>query len=53
MEKLYKQELTVAQIMNKLIAKFRLKLNKVGETIRPFRNVLNQIFNGYTVEVTD
>ena len=26
-------------------------MNKVGETIRPFRNVLNQIFNGYTVEV--
>ena len=28
-------------------------MNKVGETIRPFRNVLNQIFNGYTVEVTN
>ena len=26
-----------------LIAKFRLKLKKVGETIRPFRYDLNQI----------
>ena len=36
-----------------LIAKFRLKLNKVLKTIRPFRNDLNQISNGYTVEVTN
>ena len=34
-----------------LIAKFRLKLKKVGETTRPFRNDLNQITYGYTVEV--
>ena len=45
------QELTVAQIMNSLFAKFRLKLNKVGKAARPFRYDLNQISNDYTVEV--
>ena len=34
-----------------LIAKFRLKLKKVGKTTRPFRNDLNQIPYSYTVEV--
>ena len=34
-----------------LIAKFRLKLNKVGKTTRPLRYDLNQIPNDYTVEV--
>ena len=34
-----------------LIAKFRLKLKKVGETTRPFRYDLNQIPYVYTVEV--
>ena len=34
-----------------LIAKFRLKLKKVGKTIRPFRYDLNQIPFDYTVEV--
>ena len=34
-----------------LIAKFRLKLEKVGKTMRPFRYDLNQIPNNYTVEV--
>ena len=34
-----------------LIAKFRLKLKKVGKTSRPFRYDLNQIPNDYTVEV--
>ena len=34
-----------------LIAKFRLKLNKVGKTTRPFRYDLNHIPNSYTVEV--
>ena len=34
-----------------LIAKFRLKLKKVGKTIRPFRYNLNQIPYDYTVEV--
>ena len=35
------------------IAKFRLKLKKVGKTTRPFRYDLNQIPYDYTVEVTD
>ena len=34
-----------------LIAKFRLKLKKVGKTTKPFRNELNQIPYDYTVEV--
>ena len=34
-----------------LIAKFRLKLKKVGKTARPFRYDLNQIPCDYTVEV--
>ena len=34
-----------------LIAKFRLKLMKVGKTTRPFRYDLNQIPYDYTVEV--
>ena len=34
-----------------LIAKFRLKLKKVGKTTRPFRYDLNQIPYYYTVEV--
>ena len=54
-EALYSQqkqdwELTVAQIMNFLIAKFRLKLKKAGKTTRPFRCDLNQIPYDYTVE---
>ena len=36
-----------------LIAKFRLKLKKVGKTTRPFRYDLNQIPYGYRVEVTN
>ena len=36
-----------------LIAKFRLKLKKVGETTRPFTYDLNQIPYDYTVEVTN
>ena len=47
------QELTVAQIMNSLIAKFRLKLKRVGKTTRPFRYDLNQIPYDYTVGVTN
>ena len=35
-----------------LIAKFRLKLKKVGKTTRPLRYDLNQIPYNYTVEVT-
>ena len=34
-----------------LIAKFRLKLKKVGKTTRPFRYDLNQILYDYTVEL--
>ena len=34
-----------------LIAKLRLKLKKVGKTIRPFRYDLNQIPYEYTLEV--
>ena len=56
MEKLYtvsknKMELTVAQIMNSLLPKFRLKLKKVGKTTRPFGYDLNHIPCDYTVEV--
>ena len=36
---------------HELIAKFRLKLKKVGEITRPFRYDLNQILYDYTVEV--
>ena len=35
------------------IARFRLKLKKVGKTIRPFRYDLNQIPYDYTVELTN
>ena len=35
------------------IAKFRLKLKKVGKTIRPLRHDLNQIPYDYTVDVTN
>ena len=53
-EALYSQqkqdwELTVAHEL--LIAKFRLKLKKVGKTTRPFIYDLNQIPYDYTVEV--
>ena len=34
-----------------LIAKFRLKLKKVGKTTRPFKCDLNQIPYDYTVEI--
>ena len=34
-----------------LIAKFRLKLKKIGKTTRPFRYDLNQIPYDYTVKV--
>ena len=49
-----KQDLTGADYGSDhelLIAKFRLKLKKVGKTIRPFRYDLNQIPYDYTVEV--
>ena len=36
-----------------LVAKFRLKLKKVGKTARPFSYDLNQIPYDYTMEVTN
>ena len=36
-----------------LIAKFRLKLKKIGKTTRAFRCDINQIPYDYTVEVTN
>ena len=36
-----------------LIAKFRLKLKKVGKTTRPFRYDLNHISYNYMMEVRD
>ena len=36
-----------------LIAKFRLKLKKVGKTTKPFRYDLNQIPYDYTVKMTN
>ena len=36
-----------------LVTKFRLKLNKVEKTTRPFRYELNQISYDYTAEVTN
>ena len=55
-ETLYSQQnqdrkLTVAQIVNFLIAKFILKLKKVEKTTRSFRYDLNQIPYDYTVKV--
>ena len=38
---------------HELLAKFRLKLKKVGKTTRRFRYDLNQIPYDYTVEVTN
>ena len=36
-----------------LVAKFRLKLRKVGKTTRPYRYDVNQIPYSYTVEMTN
>ena len=56
MEKLYSQKKTrpgadCGSDHELLIAKFRLKLKKVGKPTRPFRYDLNQIPCDYTVEV--
>ena len=53
MEKLYivSKNKTGSSDHEFLIAKFRLKLKKVGKTARPFRYDLNQIPYDYTVEV--
>ena len=55
MEKLYtvSQNDTESSYHELLIAKFRLKLKKVGKTTRPFRYDLNQICYDYPVEVTN
>ena len=45
------QELTVAPLMNSLLPNSDSNERKQG--IRPFRYDLNQIFNDYTVEVTN
>ena len=55
MEKLYRvsKNKTRSSDHELLIAKFRLKLKKVEETIRPFRYDLNQTPYNYTVELTN
>ena len=57
-EALYSQQKTTPRVNygsdhELLIAKFRLKLEKVGKTTRPFRYDLNQIPSDYTVEELD
>ena len=47
------QELTMAQIMNSLLPKIRLKFKKVVKTTRSLRYDLNQIPYDYIVEVTN
>ena len=53
MEKLYtvSKNKTGSSDHELLIAKFSLKLNKVGKTTKPFWYDLNQISYDYTVEV--
>ena len=56
MEKLYIVSKTIpgaefVSVHEVLIAKFKLKLKKVGKTTKPFRYDLNQITYDYTVEV--
>ena len=48
-EALYSQQKQDQELTVVLIAKFRLKLKKVGKTTRPFRYDLNQIPYDYTV----
>ena len=43
--------LNAARLWHRSCGKFRLKLNKVGKTTRPFRFDLNQNPYDYTVEV--
>ena len=52
-EALYSQQKQDLELTQIIIAKFRLKLKKVGKTTRPFRHDLNQIPYDYTVEVTN
>ena len=56
MEKLYtvrKNKTACGSDHELLIAKFRLKLKKVGKATRPFKYDLNQISYNYTVGVTN
>ena len=46
-------ELNCGSAHELLIAKFRLKLKKIGKTTRPFKYELNQTPYNYTVEVTN
>ena len=51
-EALYSQQKQDQELTHELLlAKFRLKLKKVGKTTRPFRYDLNQIPYDYTVGV--
>ena len=50
-EALYSQQKQDQELTELLIAKFRLKLKKVGKTTRPFRYDLNHIPYDYTVKV--
>ena len=55
MEKLYIVSKTIpgaefVSVHEVLIAKFKLKLKKVGKTTRPSRHDLNQISYDYTME---
>ena len=43
----------MAQNIKLLIAKFKLKLKKVGKTTKPFKYDLNQITYDHTVKVTN
>ena len=53
MERLYTVSNDCGSGHKLFIAKFRLKLKKVGKTTRPFRYDLNQMSYDYTVEVTN
>ena len=48
-----RQEADLGSDHELLIAKFRLKLKKIGKTTRPFRYGLNQIPYDYTEEMTN
>ena len=50
-EALYRPGADCDSVHELLIAKFRLKLKKVGKTTRPFRYDLSQIPYNYTVEM--
>ena len=57
-EALYSQQKTrpgadCGSVHELLIAKFKLELQKVGKTTRPFRYDLNQIPYDYAVEMTN